>query len=119
MIELSEHQIQCQIVEYLRYKGTLCFAVPNGLYFNSKSKQAGASYMRKLKREVFRPGASDLVIVYPDKVLWAEIKTHKGTLSGKQKEFRDEVEEIGYEYQVFRSLDEFIEWSEKKWTKQS
>jgi hypothetical protein len=52
-------------------------------------------------------GVSDLILVLQNKVIFVELKTHKGIQSEKQKEFEVKILELGNQYIVIRSLDEF------------
>ena len=117
-MKLSEHDIQTQIVEWCGWNHILVFSVPNGVYFNTNQFQA-ANYMRKLKAECLLVGASDLVIVLKNKTLYVECKSAKGKQSkGKQSKeqvaFQYQVEELGHEYVVWRSLDDCVDYFKKK-----
>ena len=102
----EEHYIQCQIVKELRKNNIMCFAVPNGIFFNAKSKLKGFLYMEKLKAEGFTPGVADLVIVLQDTHLYVEVKTPKGEQSDNQKQFQAKIESLGYPYQLWRSVED-------------
>ena len=52
-------------------------------------------------------GVSDLVILFPNKTVFCEVKTPTGTQSDNQIEFQKHVESLGFEYILVRSLDEF------------
>ena len=102
----EESFIQQAIVSLCRYKGLLCFAVPNGLYLNTKSKASGIKYMNRMKREGLLPGVSDLVLVLPDKIVFIEVKTKRGKQSDNQISFENRVSGLGYEYVIWRSVDD-------------
>lgn len=53
-------------------------------------------------------GQSDLVIIFTNKVVFAEIKTSKGVQSKEQKKFQSIVESLGFQYVIFKSLDDVI-----------
>lgn len=53
-------------------------------------------------------GQSDLVIIFQNKVVFAEIKTSKGVQSKEQKKFQSIVESLGFQYVIFKSLDDVI-----------
>lgn len=63
-----------------------------------------------LKSEGFRLGSSDLVIVLKEKVLFVEIKTETGKQSDNQKEFQRDVEALGYEYLLWKSVDDCLKY---------
>jgi hypothetical protein len=53
------------------------------------------------------PGFPDLVLVRPPRLIFAELKTAKGQMSGPQKVWREELEQLGapVEYHVWRPAD--------------
>ena len=57
-------------------------------------------------------GASDLIMVVPNKVFWIEMKTPAGRQSPDQRNFELSVNQLGFNYLLFRSLEEFQEWCE-------
>ncbi|MES2593182.1 MAG: VRR-NUC domain-containing protein [Bacteroidota bacterium] len=63
---------------------------------------------RKVNTGLLR-GASDLIIVFPDRPLWIEVKTPTGSQSTDQKVFEERVKELGYQYELVRSLEQFQE----------
>ena len=52
-------------------------------------------------------GASDLILILPNEVVFVEVKTETGVQSAKQKEFQSIVEGCGFRYELVRSLNEF------------
>lgn len=110
----EEHNLQCACVKWFAYQHPelqgLLFAVPNGSYRNKAT--AG-----KLKAEGVVAGVADLILLTPcitiDGVmafhgLCIEMKTKTGKQSPEQKKWQYKVMQHGYDYQVARSLDEFI-----------
>ena len=96
----AESQFQRAIVKYLRLRNIYCFSVPNGVRLTTiQSKIAVA--------EGLLHGVSDLIILTPNKVLFAEIKNPngKGRQSDNQKEFQQKVESLGFEYTIWDSWD--------------
>jgi hypothetical protein len=51
-----------------------------------------------------RPGASDLVLVLKNRVIFMEVKTTDGKQSPAQERFEARVKELGHEYVVVRNL---------------
>jgi hypothetical protein len=93
----SEATIQKEIVNYCELNKILIFCVPNeATYNNSKFKKMGVL-----------AGVSDLVLVLQKKVIFLELKKHKGNQSEKQKEFESRVLDLGHHYILIRSLEEF------------
>ncbi len=107
MKDKTEARIQQEM--FIWYKNTYClnhhnpkhiiFAVPN----DSSSKE---ETMRKLATGMLA-GASDLVVVQPNRVIFVEVKTDKGTQQENQKQFEADVKRLGFEYHVVRNLDQF------------
>jgi len=93
----SEATIQKEIVNYCELNKILIFCVPNEAT-RSNSKFIGMGVL---------PGVSDLILVLQNKVIFVELKTHKGIQSEKQKEFEIKIYNLGHQYILIRSLDEF------------
>lgn len=80
----------------------LCmFSVPN----DSSSKE---ETMRK-KATGLMAGVSDLIVLLPGKTIFVEIKTHTGRQSDVQKEFENQVNNLGFDYWIIRSKKDFIQ----------
>jgi len=83
----------------LRYR---VFAINN----NSQNGIKGA--MNKSMGVV--AGVADMCYLKPEgKVLWIEWKTEIGKQSNEQKEFEKVCRELGHEYVIVRSEDEFLQ----------
>jgi hypothetical protein len=93
----SEATIQKEIVNYCKLNNILIFCVPNEATRNN-SKFIGMGVLA---------GVSDLILILKNKVIFVELKTHKGIQSESQKEFESRVLEFGHYYILIRSLDEF------------
>ncbi len=78
----------------------LIFSVPNG-GLRTKSEAM------KLKATGLVAGVSDLIIVQPNRTIFCELKILKGKQSPQQIDFQTKVENLGFEYWLVRSLDEF------------
>jgi hypothetical protein len=52
-------------------------------------------------------GVSDLIIVLPNKIVFVEMKDATGKQSPGQIEFEHTVTNLGFEYYLIRSVDEF------------
>ena len=69
----------------------------------------------KLKRMGVLPGFSDFIIIYPyANVLFVEMKYGRGRLSDHQAAFAEKVRDIGFEYLIVNSFDEFKNEIEKR-----
>lgn len=99
---MTEREIQKLVVEWFRAtykdKGEI-ICVPNEITHYSSNKWQAVG-MRK--------GASDLIVILKDKVIFVELKTPQNKQSYEQVGFQRSIENLGYEYYVVRSLDEFI-----------
>lgn len=104
----EEHNIQASCVQWFRMEfpeyEKLLFAIPNG---GSRSAREGKS----LKDEGVLAGVADLFLAVPNSKYhgcFIEMKTTKGRQQGNQKEFEFAVTAQRYDYQVCRSLSEFM-----------
>jgi len=109
MKTITENLIQQKIA--LFFRNTYClkhhsprcciFAVPNDSE-NAREQQ------RKVATGLLA-GVSDLIVLIPNKTIFFEVKTLTGVQSKAQKEFQKQVEDLGYDYHLVRSLKEFQE----------
>jgi hypothetical protein len=98
----SESKIQQEIVMWFRNvyaqgktPRPMIFSIPN-------------ENQQRLIPTGMMSGASDLVIVLPEKIVFVEVKTPTGKQSPKQMEFERKVSDLGYEYKIIRCVDEII-----------
>lgn len=103
-----EESIQTACVTWFRstYKSYLCFACPNG----GSRNPIEAIHMKK---SGVLSGVSDLIVIADRKVLFVEMKTKTGRQSEKQRLFQSDVEHLGFEYKICRSLESFQSTVEK------
>lgn len=106
-----ESQIQIQMVKWFRlqYPRYIIAAIPNG-------GQRSALEAKIMKGEGVLAGFSDLIIIANGNVLFVEVKTKSGYQSDLQAKFQSDVERLGFQYSICRSLDDFILTIEK-WIK--
>lgn len=95
----SEHLIQISCIayfrnEYERHGNGVIIPVPNEL-------------ARKRKDVEIKLGCSDLIVVMPKRIAFMELKTGYNTQSDAQVKFQKEIESLGYEYHIIRSLEQF------------
>lgn len=105
---MSEDQIQQQIFTW--YNNNYClknhnqrhiiFSVPNGGSRNILEA-------KKMKLTGTLAGVSDLIIIQQNKTIFVEVKTEKGIQSDVQKDFQTRVSNLGFEYLIVRSLEDF------------
>ena len=108
----QESQFQRAIVKYLRLRNIFCFSVPNGVRLTTIQSRIAVA-------EGLLHGVSDLIILTPNKVTFAEIKNPngKGRQSDNQKEFQKKVESLGFEYLIWdkwEQIEQFIFGISKK-----
>ena len=106
-----ESQIQRQMVQWFRlqYPKYIIAAIPNG-------GQRSALEAKIMKGEGVLAGFSDLVVIAKTNVLFVEVKTKEGRQSELQKKFQADVERLGFQYSVCRSLQDF-QMTVEKWLK--
>lgn len=86
----------------LNYHNPKCviFSVPNGGSRNLLEA-------KRLKATGLKAGVSDLIVLMPERCIFIEMKTEKGYQSDKQKEFEQSVKDLGFEYHLIRSFEQF------------
>ncbi len=97
-----EEDIQAACVEWFRwaFPRYVIFSTPNG---GSRNLLEAVN----LKRSGVLAGVSDLIIVADRAVLFVEMKTKTGRQQPSQKKFQADVERLGFEYKICRSLQGF------------
>lgn len=102
--QLSEHQIQAQIIRYWnenypKYRKAL-------FHVNNKAKDSLEGARMKTMGVV--SGVSDLILLAPNGITYLiELKDQTGRQSDHQKAFQQQAESLGHKYVVIRSLSEF------------
>lgn len=106
-----ESQIQIQMVKWfrLKYPRYIIAAIPNG-------GQRSALEAKIMKGEGVLAGFSDLIIIAKGNILFIEVKTRSGKQSDLQIKFQLDVERLGFQYIICRSLEDFI-MTVEKWIK--
>jgi len=105
---MTESQIQQQIIifennTYSIKNESLIFAVPNGGTRNILEAKL-------LKSTGVMPGVSDLILMVKNKIYFIELKAEKGIQSDLQKKFENKITNLGFEYLIFRSVNEYKLW---------
>lgn len=99
---MKEQAIVKQIKEYLQ-----SLEDSNKLYFIRNN--SGAVVVKNRFIRFGKEGSSDFIIFMPkNRVLFIEIKNESGKQTEKQKEFKNKIVNLGYEYYIVRSVDELI-----------
>tara|TARA_R110002012_G_scaffold264832_1_gene448221 strand:- start:35 stop:343 length:309 start_codon:yes stop_codon:yes gene_type:complete len=82
--------------------------VDKGIIFSVPNERAGGYMaMKDLLLTGLLSGVSDLIVVLEGKVLFVEVKNSIGKQSPKQKLFQSQIENLGFQYHLVRTLDEF------------
>ena len=103
----SEERIQYQIVEYFTNTYCLKFHNTRNFIFSVPNDTSDVRELMRKKSTGLKAGVSDLIVLMPNKCMFVEVKTETGNQSDKQKEFQSIVENLGFEYHLVRSLDDF------------
>ena len=106
-----ESHIQIQMVKWFRlqYPRYIIAAIPNG-------GQRSSLEAKIMKGEGVLAGFSDLIVIAKGNVLFVEVKTKDGKQSDFQIKFQSDVERLGFQYSICRSLEDFI-MTVEKWIK--
>jgi hypothetical protein len=101
----EESLIQASCIEW--FKNNYClkhhnprfdiFSVPNEATWNNNNFKALG----------VRKGVSDLIVVLNNKILFIEMKDPKGNQSEEQIDFEEVLTNLGHEYFIIRSLEQF------------
>lgn len=75
-------------------------------------QKAVALVTQIMKLMGLKPGASDTIIIAPNRVLFVEFKLPNGTHQANQLEYKQQVEALGHEYITIRSVDQFKDFCE-------
>jgi len=103
----TESKIQQECLMHFRNTYCLKHHNPQYLMFSVPNEGKNAiEQMRKIQIGLMS-GVSDTIIVMPNRVIFCEFKDDKGKQSPQQIDFQTKVENLGFEYWLVRSLDEF------------
>ena len=102
-----EAKIQQEIVVWFNNNYCLQKNDPKCVVFSVPNETKDVKEMMVKKATGLLSGVSDLIVVLPSKVLFVEVKTTTGKQSKNQIKFQKEVTDLGFEYHLVRSLDDF------------
>ncbi len=107
---MKEHEIQKQIVEYVRLQGGLIINTDVMGSIRGLSGIARITRARKQKYLGYTNGQPDLIVIIKGMVLFIEVKTaSKSSIqSTAQKEFESELLKQGLNYFIVRSLEDIV-----------
>jgi len=103
----AEAKIQSEIVMWFRNNYCLRNHNPRYCIFSVPNERNNAAEVIRMKGTGLMKGVADLVVVMPNKIFFVECKAENGVLSEAQVEFGFIMDELGFDYFVIRSLDEF------------
>ena len=107
MKEKTEAKIQQEIFCWFNNEYCLKFHNPRYCIFSVPNDSSSKEETMRKKATGLLSGVSDLIVLFPNRAIFCEVKTPTGTQSETQKDFQKHVESLGFEYILVRSLDEF------------
>ncbi len=106
MRDKTEAKIQQEIFTYIKNNFGLAHHNPKWIIMSIPNEsQIREETMRKLSIGML-PGASDMVLIRPNKITFIEVKTPTGKQSDNQITFENDVKQLGFDYILVRSLDD-------------
>lgn len=101
-MKYEEHNLQVEIVRFLKKNNFFYFAIPNG-------GQRNPLQGRILKSEGVIAGVADLIVfskIKKNTLYFFELKTSTGKQSNAQYNFQKTIEQYGFFYKIIKNLDE-------------
>lgn len=114
---MQENKIQSQCFQWYWNNYCLKTSNPRCIMFSVPNDIAGTNKISMMQAKAMGlvAGVSDTIILHKNKeVLFCEFKNEIGRQSDAQKFFEKTVSNLGFEYKLIRSFNEFKEWIEKK-----
>lgn len=111
----TEHSLQKEIVCLLKLARVFCFEtdVMDGLKF-CNTERARLSFITHHKNMGYVNGQSDLIVLLQNRIVFVELKNgNVGRQSEHQKFFQNEVEKRGFEYQIWRNIQDCEDFLKK------
>lgn len=103
----TEARIQQEIVTWFTNNYGLYNQEPKYLIFSVPNEGKNVKEQMYKKMIGMKSGVSDLIVIMKDRVIFVEVKDETGKQSDKQMQFENDVQDLGFEYYVVRSLEEF------------
>jgi hypothetical protein len=103
----AEAKIQNEIVMWFKNNYCLRHHNPRCCIFSVPNERNNAAEVMRMKGTGLMKGVADLVVVLPNKIIFVECKNEKGLQSEAQSEFAFIMHDLGFDYFLVRSLDEF------------
>lgn len=104
----AENLIQQECVMSFRNKHCLKHHNPRCVIFSVPNESTdGWEAQKKVNTGLLR-GVSDCIILLPGRIsVFMECKTPDGVQSEDQRKFQLQIEALGFDYHIYRSLDQF------------
>lgn len=106
-----EHNIQYDIVSYLRLNRILCIETDamSGLQFFPPKDGRRFAFIKHHEKMGYEKGQADLMLLLKGgKCIFVEVKTKTGRQSDEQKKFQEAVELLGFRYFIWRNIDDAV-----------
>lgn len=103
----SESKIQQEIVMWFNNNYCLKSHNPKCTIFSVPNEGKNVKEQMYKRTLGMKSGVSDLIVIQPNRCIFVEVKTEIGKQSDKQKEFETTVKNLGFEYILVRSLEDF------------
>ena len=104
---ISENKIQQQIVQWFRNNHCLRHNSQRCCIFSVPNERGNIRELQRMKATGLMAGVSDLVVIFPNNIIFVEVKDATGRQQPKQREFEGIVQSLGFDYFLVRSLEEF------------
>lgn len=113
---ISEHRLQYAIHTLLSRFGIVHFEtdVMDALKYFGRNQRLRLGYISHHKKMGYTVGQPDLVVLASGKVYFVELKTEKGRQSKEQRQFQEIVTAKGYNYLIWRSLDDCLNFIKER-----
>jgi hypothetical protein len=106
-MEMTEARIQQDSIVWFRNNYCLKHHIPQFVIFSVPNEGRDVVEQMKKKATGMLKGVSDTIIVLKNKTIYCEFKDNKGKQKPDQIMFQIKVTELGHEYWLVRSLEEF------------
>ena len=105
----SESKIQQEIVMWHRNTFGLKHHNPRDVIFSVPNERENKREQMRMIATGLMAGVSDLIVIMPCKIVFVECKDETGRQSDRQNEFERLVTDLGFNYILVRSLEEYQE----------
>ena len=114
---MKENKIQANCYQWYHNNYCLKHHNPRGVMFSVPNELAGTNKIAMMQAKAMGlvSGVSDTIIILPNgNIIFCEFKDSTGIQSEKQKEFESIITNLGFEYKIIRSLQDFKTWIQSK-----